>query len=424
VTVFSSLPLNFTKSTGLADRGKIEEIGVSRAPMKLASTRIGVTGVAKNLTTNRYYYQDASGSTTHLASSTGAILEWYRYDLQGTPVFYNASNTQINATAYGVRHLFTGQQWYNEIGLYDLRNRFYSPDMGRFLQADPSGFNGDAGNLYRYCGNNPLTRSDASGLFLYRNGGVRKFDRGGGGDWGDRIDGITKAGDGTSLPSFGMTGVDTSDLSPTDRYQFENNDGQGFVNAGGYIQRAPGVVGFERGEPIFSSTPLGGGGLATNTYLSVATQVSGGSNPDGNTSVPPILHAIGDIIGKIWALPNTVLGLAVGIASLPFGGEIHFGNNAIQFTNVPFGHGGALTLGNVELFHTGTAPTSTATRYDGGPGLVPIGPHEQAHTNQNQLLGPFFLPFYLLNGGISPRNPLENAADNFAQGLGSWWPHG
>jgi RHS repeat-associated protein len=123
----------------------------------------GPTGLVKNLTTNRYYYQDASGSTTHLASSTGAILEWYRYDLQGTPIFYNANNTQITATAYNVRHLFTGQQWYSEVGLYDLRNRYYSPDIGRFLQADPSGFNGDAGNLYRYCHNNPLTHFDPMG---------------------------------------------------------------------------------------------------------------------------------------------------------------------------------------------------------------------------------------------------------------------
>ena len=63
-----------------------------------------------------------------------------------------------------MRHLFTGQQWYSDIGLYDLRNRFYLPDIGRFLQPDPSGFNGDANNLYRYSGNNPVTRSDPTGL--------------------------------------------------------------------------------------------------------------------------------------------------------------------------------------------------------------------------------------------------------------------
>jgi RHS repeat-associated protein len=111
-----------------------------------------------------YYYQDGSGSTSHLADLNGHLQEWYRYDLQGTPVFYNAGDTQISASAHSVRHLFTGQQWYSDISLYDLRNRFYSPDLGRFLQPDPIGFRGDRTNLYRYVTNNPVTRRDPSGL--------------------------------------------------------------------------------------------------------------------------------------------------------------------------------------------------------------------------------------------------------------------
>jgi RHS repeat-associated protein len=128
-----------------------------------ASYLYGPTGLVKNLKTNNYYYQDGSGSTSHLADSSGHLLEWYRYDLQGTPFFYNASDTQIGASAYSVRHLFTGQQWSSDLGLYDLRNRFYSPDIGRFLQPDPIGFGG-GNNLYRHCGNNPVTRRDPSGL--------------------------------------------------------------------------------------------------------------------------------------------------------------------------------------------------------------------------------------------------------------------
>src|SRR5207247_801293 len=89
----------------------------------------GAGGLVENIKTNRYYYQDASGSTSHLTDSTGHVLEWYRYDLQGTPVFYDGTNNQILASAYGIRHLFTGQQWYSELGLYDLRNRYYSPDI-------------------------------------------------------------------------------------------------------------------------------------------------------------------------------------------------------------------------------------------------------------------------------------------------------
>jgi RHS repeat-associated protein len=114
----------------------------------------------------KYHYQDGSGSTSHLADSTGNLLEWYRYDLDGTPIFYGPNDVARSPqnSAYGVRHLFTGQQWHSELGLYDLRNRFYSPDIGRFLQPDPIGFRGDRTNLYRYCGNNPVRRWDPFGL--------------------------------------------------------------------------------------------------------------------------------------------------------------------------------------------------------------------------------------------------------------------
>ena len=121
----------------------------------------GPTGLVKELQATRFYFQDGSGSTSHLADSTGHLLEWYRYDLQGTPVVNDQPTN--HTSAFGVRHLFTGQQWYQQLGVYDLRNRFYSPDLGRFLQPDPIGFRGGT-NLYRYCGNNPITREDRFGL--------------------------------------------------------------------------------------------------------------------------------------------------------------------------------------------------------------------------------------------------------------------
>jgi hypothetical protein len=39
-----------------------------------------------------------------------------------------------------------------------------APELGRFLQADPIGFKGDGSNLYRYCGNDPIDKSDPMGL--------------------------------------------------------------------------------------------------------------------------------------------------------------------------------------------------------------------------------------------------------------------
>ncbi|MDQ2946121.1 MAG: M91 family zinc metallopeptidase [Acidobacteriota bacterium] len=129
----------------------------------------GASGVIKLITASSsyYYYQDASGCTSHLADGAGNLAEWYRYDLHGTPLFYNPSNTSIPGSIYGVRHLFTGQQWYGDIGLYDLRNRVYSPDSGRFLQPDPLGHTAGDTNIYRYCWNNPLKGSDPQGTSIF-----------------------------------------------------------------------------------------------------------------------------------------------------------------------------------------------------------------------------------------------------------------
>src|SRR5712691_9407041 len=144
------------------------------ATTRSAAYVYGAGGLVKLMTASSsfYYYQDGSGSTSHLADSTGHLLEWYRYDLQGTPIFYNAANSQIPNSSYSIRHLFTGQQWYKTVGLYDLRNRFYSPDIGRFLEPDPIGFWGDRSNLYRYCGNNTLKFGDPTGTIVQFTGDV------------------------------------------------------------------------------------------------------------------------------------------------------------------------------------------------------------------------------------------------------------
>jgi RHS repeat-associated protein len=121
--------------------------------------------------TTTYYYPDGLGSTVYLASGVGALLEQYTYDAYGTPTIYNASGAQIGVSAYAADHFFTGRQWHPALGLYDLRNRFYLPEWGRFLQPDPIGFAGDSANLYRYCANNPVNLADPSGLGNKLDGG-------------------------------------------------------------------------------------------------------------------------------------------------------------------------------------------------------------------------------------------------------------
>jgi RHS repeat-associated protein len=138
----------------------------------------GYHGLVKTLVDNMYYYQDELGSTSHIADSTGSLLEYYKYDLYGKPTYFDSTSQPLNSSTYGVKDLFTGQRWHSELGLYDDRNRFMSPDLGRFLQPDPIGFKGDASNLYRYCGNDWANRSDPMGTDGYSAQGFHYPDYG------------------------------------------------------------------------------------------------------------------------------------------------------------------------------------------------------------------------------------------------------
>ena len=118
-------------------------------------------------TTNRFYFQDGLGSTSHFSEEVGTLLESYKYGTFGQQTVYDpAGAVRPGGSVYDIRHLYTGQLWMPQAGLYDYRNRVYSTGLTRFLQPDPIGFAGDPTNLYRYCGNNAVNWSDPSGLVV------------------------------------------------------------------------------------------------------------------------------------------------------------------------------------------------------------------------------------------------------------------
>lgn len=185
-------------------------------------------------------------------------------------------------------------------------------------------------------------------------------------------------------------------------------------------------------ESVIQASVLGGtasalgGGKFANGAVTGAFSYAFGSVARDMQNGASFGEAMLDLAGKVWALPNTVMGLAVGGVSYGVGWagyglglldvapSISIGNNAIQFENIPFGTG-ALTLGNTIIYGGGTAPNQMGNLY-GDRRYLNVGLHEMGHTYQYQAYGPFFLPAYFLRGGISAINPFEQGANNYAAG--------
>ena len=159
---------------------------------------------------------------------------------------------------------------------------------------------------------------------------------------------------------------------------------------------------------------------------------------------PPALGGVIDILGKINALPITIVGSAIGLLNMGMGllagndVKLRFEDNSIQFIGggigqardgrLIFGGSGAVTLGNVQLYAGSIEPGTDDTGYSGSKyrdfnriNVIRTGDHEQSHTYQYQNLGLAFLPLYLLNGFQSGANSFEAAADRGGRG-GSPYP--
>jgi len=140
------------------------------------------------------------------------------------------------------------------------------------------------------------------------------------------------------------------------------------------------------------------------------------------------LRALALAAGMLWALPWTLAGLLAGLVLVPLGARPRLarGECALLFARCPWGPGGALTLGNV-ILATGPDLEARCATYEHRAGrcrhpAVRLGDHERAHVYQYMVLGPLFVPLYLLCGGVSVRNPFERAADRYAMHGRGWWP--
>ena len=89
------------------------------------------------------------------------------------------------------------------------------------------------------------------------------------------------------------------------------------------------------------------------------------------------------IAAYVWASPNTLLGVFLGILLLPFGGTVRIVRGAVEFAaGVPLAlRFEAITFGHVII---GVTQRALATARE----------HEHVHVRQYETWGPLFLPAY------------------------------
>ena len=106
-------------------------------------------------------HNDALGTPQALTDESGTTVWTAEYDPFGKATVNEDPDNDGNLVTLNVR--MPGQYEDVETGLYYNGYRYYSPETGRYLTADPIGLAGGL-NSYAYVGNDPLRWIDSNGL--------------------------------------------------------------------------------------------------------------------------------------------------------------------------------------------------------------------------------------------------------------------
>ena len=109
-----------------------------------------------------HYVLNAQGDVVQLnyQGKQDKVYAQYTYDAWGNVLTKSGSLADVNPLRY------RGYYCDTETGFYYLQSRYYDPAVRRFLNADSYGSTGQGFtgfNMFAYCGNNPVRRTDPTG---------------------------------------------------------------------------------------------------------------------------------------------------------------------------------------------------------------------------------------------------------------------
>jgi RHS repeat-associated protein len=146
-TGYAQVLEEWTATGGTTNLGRVYNWGLALISQREASGTV------------YYFLADGHGSTRLLTDTSGTVVNAFAFDAYGNLI---ASNGPPQAA-----HLYCGEYFDPDLGMYSLRARYFNPDTGRFWTADDDG-HGDQEDpkslhIYNYCANNPVNIIDPSG---------------------------------------------------------------------------------------------------------------------------------------------------------------------------------------------------------------------------------------------------------------------
>lgn len=119
-----------------------------------------VIGFVHNGVDTYFYVKNLQGDVIQIVDEDSNIVAEYTYNAWGEVLTSTGEMAEINPIRY------RSYYYDSEIGLYYCQQRYYNPEIGRWLSIDVlfdnNHFNG--ANLYVYCFNNPIMYVDYTGL--------------------------------------------------------------------------------------------------------------------------------------------------------------------------------------------------------------------------------------------------------------------